>query len=200
MSSRNYALLGVLGVSIAINALQANRIATFLQNEQGAAHGSLAAGQAVPALDVKDLDGNRTVILYESAGKPTLIYVFSPTCPWCLKNEKSIKSLVAQVSSRYNVIGLSLKRNRLVDHVKLHQLPFPVYTPGSRRVMASYSLEGTPETILVSEKGVVLNSWAGAYVDGTKNGLERFFSVRLPGELLDISAAELYGSTSQASQ
>lgn len=39
---------------------------------------------------------------------------------------------------------------------------------------------GTPQTIVVSPKGVVIANWSGAYLGKHKEAIEEFFKVDLP--------------------
>jgi hypothetical protein len=43
-----------------------------------------------------------------------------------------------------------------------------------------YGLGSTPETIVISSQGKVVERWLGAYEGGTKRDMERFFSANLP--------------------
>jgi hypothetical protein len=55
-----------------------------------------------------------------------------------------------------------------------------VYSGLSRSAIAAYRLGTTPETIVVSARGVGLGTWDGAYTAGTRAALEHFFAVSLP--------------------
>lgn len=111
--------------------------------------------------------------------KPTIIYVFRPSCVVCRHNGESLSSLVRQVGGRYNVIGISLDRDGLEEFVKQENIDFPVYTDIPREAIRSYHLVATPETIVVSN-GKILKTWVGGYTGPAQVLIERFFSVKLP--------------------
>jgi hypothetical protein len=55
--------------------------------------------------------------------------------------------------------------------------------------LKAYKLRSTPQTIVVSPEGKVLQNWVGAYVGGQKSQVEAFFHVSLPG-LRELPKAE----------
>jgi peroxiredoxin len=173
-----------LGVSLTINVLQGTRILSLQEDvEQLLVRGELLPGTPLPNLEARDLSGNSYVFEPRSGSKPTILYVFTPSCGWCLRNNDSLKSLTRQVSAKYKIVGLSLSRTDLADYLKVHGIAFPVYTDIRPTTLASYKLGRTPETIVVSPDGTVIQSWVGAYVGGVKTAVEQFFSVQLPPEL-----------------
>ena len=145
--------------------------------EEFASRGRVERGIAVPGLDALDLAGKRTLLDYAASRVPTIIYVFRPGCPWCEMNDKAIRSLIGKVSDRYRVVGLSLTGTGLTGFLKAHPLHCPVYHDPSASVVASLQLGTTPETIVASPAGRILASWNGAYMDGTRDPMEKFLSV-----------------------
>ena len=72
----------------------------------------LARGERVPPLSVIGLDGEKTTRACE--GKPTVLYIFTPSCPWCRKNwlgEKA-SNRMAQRKHGKSSWGVSLLRVR----------------------------------------------------------------------------------------
>ena len=126
------------------------------------------------------MSGQTVTIRFDDIQGPTLLYVFSPSCGWCKKNEDNISSLASQTGDSLRIIGLSLSPEGLIDYVAHRFPPVKVIKPDSRTITA-YKLSGTPETILVSSEGVVLKVWKGAYGDSTQRELEEYFHVKLPG-------------------
>jgi hypothetical protein len=47
--------------------------------------------------------------------------------------------------------------------------------------MEQYGLGSTPQTIIVSLDGKILQNWVGAYTGDRRAEVERFFGVSLPG-------------------
>jgi hypothetical protein len=48
-------------------------------------------------------------------------------------------------------------------------------------VKLKYRLGGTPQTIVISTDGKVLQNWVGAYADKQQMEVEKFFGLTLPG-------------------
>lgn len=180
--SRFESLLTVfLVVSITLNVfleLRLKQIETTLSSIRGSRE--LQSGVALPPLDVLNRTGERVVIPF--GPQPLLIYVLSPRCPWCRRNFTNIKSLAQATEGRYLVVGLSVAQGSPAPG-DFSGYPFPVYSDPSAAVLASYKLGGTPQTIVVSTDGRVLQSWKGAYEGEVSDSIEHFFSVKLPGLL-----------------
>jgi len=148
---------------------------TSLKSEQ-----SSTPGTRLPPLTAQDMSGQTVTIRFDETQAPTLLYVFSPSCGWCKKNEDNINSLVSQTGGAVRIIGLSLSPDGLPEYVAHRFPPIKVIKPDSG-TMTAYKLSGTPETILVSSAGVVLKVWKGAYGESTQRELEAYFHVKLPG-------------------
>lgn len=163
-----------------INVLQARYISKLLNDgELDAVKGDLAVGLKVPPLEVSAMSGVRTTISYKEVGRPTLIYVFRPSCVWCQRNTRALKDLSQRLSDHYRIIGVSLTSEGLSPFVRSNGMAFPVYTGMSRSMIETYHLGATPESIVISPDGLVLGDWKGAYVGSTKAALERFFAMVL---------------------
>jgi hypothetical protein len=115
-----------------------------------------------------------------------LLYVFTPACGWCKRNEDNLRSLVSQTSESLRIIGVSLSHDGLVEYVRQRFPPVKVVKPDARTITA-YKLSGTPTTILVSSQGIVLRVWKGAYIENIQQDLEQYFRIKLPG-LREISS------------
>ncbi len=180
-SVRNLLIAGLLALSAITNFLLVSKVkqlqATIssLKSEQ-----SITAGMRLPPLTAQDMSGQSITIRYDETERPTLLYVFSPVCGWCKKNEDNINSLARQTGDRLRIIGVTLSQDGLVEYVAARFPPVKVIKPDSRTIIA-YKLSGTPETILVSSQGVVLKVWKGAYADTAQRELEEYFHIKLPG-------------------
>jgi len=130
------------------------------------------------------LGGQQEVISYQSGGQPTVLYVVTPTCVWCARNMDNFKKLLAKESGQYRFIALSLAEQGLPEYVSKNDLRLPVYSGLPAEAIKTYKLGSTPQTIVVSPEGRVLQDWAGAYVGEQKSEIEAFFGLPLPGLLL----------------
>lgn len=173
-----FVLLTALGVSITINVLQARYIGHFIdRSEQTALKGALAIGTKVPPLDVLDLSGKRSRLVYSDTSKPTILYIFRPSCIWCQRNAGALTELAEHASDQYRIVGISLTKEGLAEFVQSHAMNFPVYSGLTPALIAAYRLGTTPETIVISPNGNVRERWNGAYMGGTKTAVERFFAL-----------------------
>lgn len=194
--SFNTVLTLFLVCSVVINVMLARRVASLTKAADDAAQGRrLKPGTPVPQLEVRSLDGSRATVSYEGSPK-TVLYVFSVTCHWCDQNLDNVKALSASASGRYRLVGISLDRDdpgAVRDYVSKNGLTFPVYYEPSLATFKSYKLGGTPQTIVISPEGKVMNDWAGAYNAELRPELESFFGVSLPG--MRPRSAEASGQT-----
>lgn len=131
-------------------------------------------------LPVLDENGKATKLLF-GASRPTVLYVLSPECGWCKKNEANIKALVAGAGSRFRFVGLSTMSTGLKDYIAQGHAPFPVYAVQSPQQAAKLGFTGTPETIVVGQGAKVEKAWMGAYMGDNEKQVERFFNAKLPG-------------------
>lgn len=141
----------------------------------------LKIGASVPPIIGRRLDGQLETISYQGANEPTVLYIFTPPCAWCARNMDNFKALADKGSAHYRFIGLSLSQQDLADYVAKNKLTLPVYSGLSPETLAAYKLGSTPQTIVISPEGKVLQTWPGAYVGDQKLQVETFFHVSLPG-------------------
>ena len=140
-----------------------------------------ATGTRLPLLQAKDLSGKPVSIAFDSDSRPTVLYVFTPTCIWCKKNLQNLKSIVAKNQDRFKFIGLSLSPDGVDAYLKDTGLDFPVYTGPAPEIVRSFGLGATPSTFVLSTTGVLQRHWTGAYAGATIPEVEDFFGVKLPG-------------------
>jgi peroxiredoxin len=173
----NAFLYAALGASIIINVYQAERLRTRSQSPAN----SLKTGASLPPLRAKDLNGLPVTLLYGDTDKPTVLYVFKPSCPWCKKNEDSIRSLVREAGERYRFVALSLSSDGLKDYLHAYDSGIAtVYTEVAEDTQTQYRLWSTPTTLVISPRGRLLSIWVGAFVGDTRTQIEHFFSIGLP--------------------
>ncbi len=179
-----------LVASIALNVLLAHRVRslTFARSARMAEF-RLNVGATVPPIAAKRLDGQQDTISYENTREPTVLYVFTPACSWCARNIDNFKKLVLKERGQFRIVGISLSQERLSEYVEKNGLNIPIYVGLSEETKRAYKLGSTPQTIVISPEGKVLQDWAGAYVGDQKSQVEAFFHVSLPG-LRDLPKAQ----------
>lgn len=143
---------------------------------------TLKAGDSVPAtLALQDADGKAVNVNFADDPRPTVLYVLSPLCSWCKRNEPNMKALFSATNAHYRYVGLSIESKDLKQYVADDREPFPVYFVQSKDLVQKLGLYGTPETIVVSPQAKVVEVWQGAYQDTNVTGVEKYFGVKLPG-------------------
>jgi peroxiredoxin len=176
-----WAMTAILGVSLAINLLLAYRIGQGNQPAAAVRATPLPAGTAVPPFKAQSLDGGEITISSKDAARPLIIYVFTPQCHWCARNVANLKTILAQKRDAYRFIALSLTDKDLKQYVAEQQLDIPVFLNPEEKAREQYGLGSTPQTIVVSPDGKILQNWVGAYTGARQAEVERYFGVSLPG-------------------
>jgi peroxiredoxin len=172
----------LLVASVTLNVLLARKVQeSNLIASARIADRLLRTGTIVPSIVAKRLDGQQELISYEKTNEPTVLYVFTPPCSWCARNLDNFKTLALKESGQYRVIGLSLSEQNLPEYVAKSDLRLPVYSGLSPETLKTYKLGSTPQTIVISPEGKVLQDWVGAYAGDQKSQVEAFFHVSLPG-------------------
>jgi hypothetical protein len=140
----------------------------------------LRIGTTIPALDAEDLAGSRTIIRWSTDSRPSVVYVFTPSCVWCRRNLDSIKLLSTAKSASYRFMGISLSDVGLNAYLKDATLTFPVYTGLAPDTLRQLQLVVTPETLMIARDGTLQKLWAGAYGGAVHQQIEDTFGVHLP--------------------
>jgi peroxiredoxin len=188
-TGRDRILVGLLFTSVLINVALAHRLRQFNRLIGATPEKSLEAGTDVPPINAVDLRGQSRAIVYNNEARATVLYVFTPGCVWCARNMDNFKALVEKEGGQYRLIGLSLSEAGLTEYVAKNELKLPIYARLSPETLKTYKLGSTPQTIVISPEGKVLQDWAGAYVGDQKSQVEAFFHVSLPG-LKELPKAE----------
>jgi len=193
LAAGHYALLVatlLLVASVSLNVVLARRIWSFTHfQSKRAAERLLKVGTTVPPIAAKRVDGQLGLISYQGSEQSTVLYIFTPPCSWCARNVDNLKTLLDKERGQYHFIGLSLSENSLAEYVAKNDLNLPVYSGLSQETLTTYKLGSTPQTIVISPEGKVLQDWVGAYVGDQKSQVEAFFDVSLPG-LRELPKAE----------
>lgn len=186
-SRRLVALDVLLVVSVALNVALAYRVRGFVSTQDALmarlAERQLKPGTAAPPISATRVDGDIGMvetIRYDTTDLPTVLYVLSPQCGWCVRNEVSISRLVAEKGHEYRFVALSLVTDGAAKYWSQHDLGMPLYADVSEQTRDAYKMGATPQTIVVSPDGVVIANWNGAYLASQKDKIEAFFKVSLP--------------------
>ena len=138
-----------------------------------------AVGDLVPVITGKSKDG-QVRLDFRTRQQPVILYYYSPTCRWCDRNWSNVQALASQTAGRFRFVAVSSSEDAgSLDALHRQMLPGIFAVPAAER--AAYGFSSTPRTMVVSDDGRVLGTWAGAYQDELKAKLQEFFGVTLPG-------------------
>jgi peroxiredoxin len=182
---RDWIIVGLLAVSLGQNlvlSLGILRLSTAkaaLTTAEAEPAGP-KTGVKVPALDAQRLNGSRENVEFASDKRPTLLYIFTPSCSWCAKNLNNLKAIADAAARSHRVLALSLDPN-VDEYIRKTGLTIPIYVNPSEKMFRPYGLGPTPLTVVVGTDGKIIKSWVGAYSGAIKTDVEAYFSVKLPG-------------------
>jgi hypothetical protein len=139
----------------------------------------LPIGSVVPALLARSPSGKRFILSYADTRKDTVVYVMSPSCSWCSRNEPVIRALAKQARDqfRFIIVSLSDDHNYAFDD---HYPGFAVCVEPDIGMFAAYRFGTTPQTLVISPAGKVVRNWIGTYGATNRLGIEKFFGIKLP--------------------
>jgi hypothetical protein len=141
---------------------------------------SVREGTVLSPLPVIDKFGKKLTLNF-SGRESTVLYVLSPKCGWCQRNDKNISTLANQRHGTFRFIGLSLISTDLPKFLQKHPVPFEIYVLNSNKVANDLGLTTTPQTIFIRPDGLVERNWVGGLQGDRLQDLERFFHITLPG-------------------
>jgi len=175
-----------VGLLVGVAAMTCAMVYIGLQLHQArtppAPRPALVAGTALPSIEAQEVGGAPAHLKFEDDPRPTVIYVFSPTCIWCKRNLDNLKSLVGADHGRFHWVGLSTLNAGVSDYLKSNRLGFDeVLVSPSAATLAAYHIGATPETFVVGTDHRLLADWRGAYAsDSIRTEVQKFFNVTLP--------------------
>lgn len=174
-------LLCLLASSLLVNAYLAQRVRNTAR-EGGSRWSRNVAdiGTPIPAVRVKDRTGKPVDIRLDD-GKPTVLYVLSPSCPWCIRNVANVRTLARERSDKYRFVGISLHTQGPPAQLDESDIGFPVFSEPSPVARRLLKLGPTPVTMVISPQGKVTKTWFGAYSGSVAEEVSQFFGVELPG-------------------
>ncbi len=172
-------LLSLLAASLSLNVFLGWKVSGSVG--LGTLRGGIQAGALLRSLNVVDADGTKVELKFVGQESPTLLYVLSPTCGWCSRNQENIAAIARGAASRYRVAGLSTTSDGLPQYLLRVAPPFHVYSMDSAKIPQNVDFKVTPQTVVIGTDGTVQRAWVGAYTENRVAEIERFFSVKLPG-------------------
>jgi thiol-disulfide isomerase/thioredoxin len=129
-------------------------------------------GDLVPAINVRDLAGNRIELTAKYEGRPLLVNVWASWCAPCIKEMPELQRFAAQQAANgVQVVGIALDEADAV-HAFLQRVPvsYPILldTPGpaDAGVRLGNPKGVLPYSVLISADGRLLKQRIGPFDDG----------------------------------
>lgn len=181
ITERNLLIL-LVAISVGLNLLFAYTLAqTRSQMDLIIENRKLTIGEIPPKLTARRSDRNLTSIDLTGQNAPTVLYLYSTSCHWCVQNELNLRRMSEQAMGRYRLIALSLDKDTSNDDLTgLDADTLRLFDPTTETKL-SFDLRSTPTTILFSEAGEVQKIWKGAYTVERKKEIESVLGIELPG-------------------
>lgn len=142
---------------------------------------TLREGDRVPPVEGNSREGGSVRVEYGTDARPTVLYVVTATCAWCSRNAENFASIVRQKQQSHRFVVVALHREKLDQLASTMPEGVDLLAEVSEQTKQQYYLGGTPQTIVVSSRGVIVKSWLGAYNDRIGREVADYFDVRLPG-------------------
>src|SRR5690242_4370248 len=105
-SQNDWLLLVLLIASLSLNVFLAWRLKAqppVTPTQTPTAH-RLSLNEDVPPLVVKNLSGQLETIKYSDSAQPTVLYVFSPNCKWCERNNPNVTAVANAKTGSFRFI------------------------------------------------------------------------------------------------
>jgi peroxiredoxin len=174
-----YLPVGCLVASLGLNVYLA--AALKAHSSRASPHvGEVKIGTVLPPFKAKTLEGKDLLVSYGGQSK-TILYFMSARCPWCKVNAPATRELEDCVRNHYKFKAVAPPDENLPSFVTQEHLTYPVLTLANFSQFETYGVAGTPTTVVVDERGVVVRSWTGAYAGGNRDQMAAFFGCKLQG-------------------
>jgi hypothetical protein len=180
IDSDHAVLLVLLGASLAFNVYLGARLRASSRAPQALSQAALRKGDKMDPIRVNSLISDEQTLTFGLERPSSLVYVFSPSCPWCKANGDAVNALYEQAKGTYRFVALSTEEDGIGEFVKAHAVGLPTFVlHKNERNGFGPKVPGVPTTLLISN-GKVAHVWPGAYLGETKRSIEHELHVALP--------------------
>ncbi len=175
-AARIVIVLSVVGIAAEIGVLSYQRLSSTdpapdpgpPQAALAQPGGPLPAGTTLGALEVRDFDDNAGRFAEQLQQPPTIVFLFTTTCPACQQNMPAWNDFYSEAAASDDgpqIVGLSLDPMQPTrNFVAAYGIEFPVAVVIDRSSLdAQIRPVYVPQTIVVNADGVVLNAWTGLF-------------------------------------
>jgi len=178
-------VLGAVGLAILLVVVDTllilqNRRMKLLLSQPAPAFLPLV-GSNVPSLSGIDESGTRESLPYGNDPRSTIVFVFAKNCEICGLNWPIWTDRAARIDrQRFRLVYLNLGSPVNQDYLQSHQIQNSiVLVEPDPQTIIKYNLRFTPETILVDNRGIVTNVWAGLLEGALLSDVDRALGLTL---------------------
>jgi thiol-disulfide isomerase/thioredoxin len=137
---------------------------------------ALKVGERLEPFTLRSDGGETVPVRFDAQPGPSLVLVFTQTCPHCEKTFPVWRDVVQKAS--VPVFGVQLDRG---DPAQAPQFPWPVFTPGDPQPPFLTKVPGVPATLVVAPDGTVTHVWYGELGDTERAALASAIGSRSAG-------------------
>lgn len=186
LTRKKIALLIVLGLAfitadaVLIIAIKNNlKQRTSLEEQQLTS--KVKPGTHLPPFSGQDIYGNRVNLQYGDGGRKTILFVFSPRCPFCTENMPTWKGITGGVDEKsFRTVGVTTLVKGTQEYVAEHGLSrMPILAIPDKEIEDAYHFTRTPQTILINSEGTVERVWLGLIKKEQFQEVEQALDVKL---------------------
>ena len=122
----------------------------------------LKEGETFEPMEVQSLDQTKYKLAFSNKDKPTMLFIFTTSCPYCSQNIPNWKKIYEQKRNDYDIIGIGADElNKVKDYAKENDLPYKVFVPLDKEFRKKYKISGVPQTIIVDKRSIIKSYWLG---------------------------------------
>ncbi len=122
----------------------------------------LKEGETFLPLEVQSLDQKNHRLTFSNKDKPTLLFIFTTSCPYCSQNIPNWKRIYELKKDDYDIIGIGADElGNVEDYADVNSLPYNIFVPIDKEFRKKYKISGVPQTIIVDTDARVRKFWLG---------------------------------------
>lgn len=116
----------------------------------------------MPNLEGRDSSYAPVSLSLRNTSRPTIVFVFSPTCHYCKDNWSNWDSLLAKrANNEWRAVFLNVGTHSSEGFRQTHALGDDLIEDVTKKTIDDYRVFYTPETLVLSRDGKIRRSWTG---------------------------------------
>ena len=123
---------------------------------------AIEVGQAAPAFELKDLDGNQ-VSLEDFKGKIVMLDFWATWCGPCRLTMPVLEKLQKEHPGQFTLLAINIgeTQDQVAPYVKSRNIEARVLLDLNENVAAAYRASSIPMQVIIDQQGIVRYIWAG---------------------------------------